>query len=116
MVRKTFSAIDRSVRIRHEGNLSLSTAVRTDRFVYFLGNSETFTIFGFSFFLVARKTLSAINWSVRIGLERYLSLGATVRTHYFVHFLCGYTISLAFGVSLIQIFLPRIRFVSSQII
>lgn len=40
----------------------------------------------FSGFPVVRKTLSAVDWSVRVRLERYLSFGAAVRTDRSVHF------------------------------
>ena len=40
----------------------------------------------FSGLPVVRETLSAINRSVRVGFERYLSLSAAVRTGCIVHF------------------------------
>ena len=44
MFRKTLSAVDWSVRVRLERNLSFSAAVRTDRGVHFPGTSETSTV------------------------------------------------------------------------
>ncbi len=46
-------------------------------------NSKLIAVF--SGFPVVRKAVSAINWSVRVGPERHLSLGTTVRTGCVVH-------------------------------